>query len=114
MILDSGTMKICRLENIAENGDMPQKKLVPFRKHWFQERNVYINRYYLALGQNERIDLIAYVHEDRKIYPNMYAVMGNGDQFIVHRVEHIIEENTNLRYTRLSLQRLETFHDVAE
>lgn len=114
MILDSGTMKICRLENTAENGDMPSMKLVPFRKHWFQERNVYTNRYYLALGQNERIDMIAYVHEDRKIQPNMIAVIGDGRQMVVHHVEHVIEENTNLRYTRLSLQRLEDYHDIAE
>lgn len=114
MILDSGTMKICKLESIAENGNMPKMKLVPFAKHWFQERNVYINRYYLALGQNERIDLIAYIHEDRRVRPDMYAVLGNGDQMLITRTEHIIEENTNLRYTRLSLQRLEDFHDIAE
>lgn len=114
MILDSGTMKICRLEDIGTNGNMPKKTLVPIRKHWYQERNVYTNRYYLALGQNERIDMIAYVHEDRKINPNMIAVIGDGRQMLVHRVEHVIEENTNLRYTRLSLQRLENLYDIAD
>ena len=114
MILDSGTMKICKLQNSASNGDMPDMRLVPFQKHWFQERTIGMNRLYLAMGQNERIDMIAYVHEDRKIHPNMYAVLGNGEQMIIHHVEHVIEENTNLRYTRLTCERLEDFYDIAE
>lgn len=113
MILDSGTLKICKREDTAENGDMPKEKLVAINKHWYQERTVGMNRLYLAMGANERIDLIAYVHEDRKIRPNMYAVIGNGDQFIIHHVEHVIEENTNLRYTRLTLEKLEKYYDIA-
>lgn len=113
MILDSGTMLLCRQENTNEKGFMPTPKLVPYMKHWYQERTVGLHREYLAKGVNERIDLYAYIHEDRKVRIGDYVVLGNGDQFIVHMVNHIIEENTNLRYTTITCQRLDENYDIA-
>lgn len=117
MILDSGTMYICKLENTAENGYMPHEELVPVNKHWFQERVIGMSRHYMAQGVNERIDLLAYIHFDHKVRAGMYIVVGNlhgGDQMRINSVGHVIEENTNLRYTTLTCQRLDKFYDVAE
>lgn len=113
MILDSGTMYICHLTDTAEKGNMPKPLLVPFNKHWFQERTVGLHREYLAKGVNERIDLYVYVHEDRKVRIGDYAVLGSGEQFRINMVNHVIEENTNLRYTTLTCQRLDENYDVA-
>lgn len=116
MILDSGTMYICRLENVAENGLMPQEKLVPVNKHWFQERTIGMSRHYMAQGVNERIDLLAYIQFDHKVRAGMYVVVGDlesGDQMRINSVSHVIEENTNLRWTSITCQRLETLYDVA-
>lgn len=119
MILDSGTMLVCKLEQVfdqdlvSQKGRMPELKLVPFNKHWYQERTVGLHREYLAKGVNERIDLYAYIHEDRKVRIGDYVVLGNGDQFRITMVNHVIEENTNLRYTTLTCQRLDENYDVA-
>lgn len=112
MILDSGTMLVCNLENRAEKGRMPHEVLVPFARHWFQERVIGMNRQYLAKGVNERIDLLCYVHLDRRIRIGMYAVLGNGEQFRVNDIGHVVEENTNLMYTTMTLQRLDSNYDL--
>ncbi len=115
MILDSGTMYICSLRNIADNGNMPKQVLFPINKHWYQERAIGMSRQYMAQGVNERVDLLAYVHFDKEIRAGMYAVVGDrmaGDQFIIRQVSHVIEENTNLRYTSVSCERLDKNYDV--
>lgn len=115
MILDSGTMYICELRNIAENGAMPKQVLFPINKHWYQERTIGMTRQYEAKGVNERVDLLAYVHFDYHIRAGMYIVIGDrmlGEQMIIRQVSHVIEENTNLRYTSLSCERLDQNYDV--
>lgn len=115
MILDSGTMYICELRNIAEKGNMPKQVLFPINKHWYQERAIGMHRQYEAKGVNERVDLLAYVHYDQKIRADMYIVIGDrmlGEQMIIRQVSSVIEENTNLRYTSLSAERLDKNFDV--
>lgn len=115
MILDSGTMYICTKINTAMNGMMPVEQLNPINKHWYQERTIGMQRQYLAKGVNERIDLLAYINYDHNVRVGMYVVIGDlatGDQMIVHHVSHVIEENTNLRYTVLTCQRLDENYDV--
>ena len=115
MILDSGTMFICELRNIAENGSMPRQVLFPINKHWYQERTIGMHRQYEAKGVNERVDLLAYIHFDPKVRAGMYIVVGDrylGDQLIIRQVSHVIEENTNLRYTTISCERLDKNFDV--
>lgn len=115
MILDSGTMYICELRNIAEKGNMPKQVLFPINKHWYQERAIGMHRQYEAKGVNERVDLLAYVHYDPKIRAGMYIVVGDrmfGEQMIIRQVSSVIEENTNLRYTSMSCERLDKNFDV--
>lgn len=115
MILDSGTMYICTLRNIAENGRMPEQVLFPINKHWYQERTIGMSRQYMAQGVNERVDLLAYVHFDQNIRAGMYCVLGDrmtGEQLIIRQVSHVIEENTNLKYTSLSCQKLDNNFNV--
>lgn len=115
MILDNGTLFLCTLQNTAPRGEMPVEKLVVYNKHWFQERTVGMNRQYLAKGVNERVDLYVYIHEDREVRAGQYVVVGDkdsGQQFRINSVNHVIEENTNLRYTTLEMQRLDNNYDV--
>lgn len=112
MILDNGVLYICRLENTAPNGLKPSQKLVVQSKHWFQERTIGLQRQYLAKGVNERVDLYVYIHHDRKVRAGMYAMLGNGEQFKINSVHHVIEENTNLMYTTMEMQRLDNNYDV--
>ena len=118
MILDSGTMLICKREHetdptlLSRKGHMPELKLVPYAKHWYQERTIGLHREYLAKGVNERIDLYVYIHEDRRVRIGDYVVLGNGDQFRITMVNFVIEENTNLRYTTITCQRMDENYDI--
>ena len=112
MILDSGTMYICTLYNANPNGRMPKETLKPIAKHWYQERVIGLNRRYLAMGANERIDLLVYIHDDRRVKSGMFAVLGNGEQFRIDEVNFVIEENTNLRFTSMQMHRLDENYDV--
>lgn len=114
MILDNGVLFVCDLVDTAENGRMPVLKLKKLYKHWFQERVIGLNREYLAKGANERIDLYVYIHHNRKVRAGMYTILGNGEQFRITSVHHVIEENTNLIYTTITMQRLDKNFDVAK
>ena len=108
--MDNGILYICRLENVAEDGDMPSEKLVKINRHWYEERVIGMNRQYLAKGVNEQIDLMARIHHARKVRIGMFAVLGNGEQYRITNVTHITD---GLRYTDLTLERLDEFYDVA-
>ena len=65
MLLDSGVLTLCRLENTAPDGAMPRMRLVPVERCFYGERTVGYNRQYAALGVNERVDLLARVWQSR-------------------------------------------------
>lgn len=113
MIFDDGVVFPCRLENQAENGDMPEMVLVPFGKYWYGERTVGYNRQYLAKGVNEQVDMLIRIHHTRAIRIGNYAVLGNGEQFRITNVSMVTDEN-NLRYTDLTLQRLDENYEVKD
>lgn len=108
--MDDGILFICRLDNLAEDGDMPCEKLAKINRHWYEERVIGMNRQYLAKGVNEQIDLLVRIHHDRNVRIGMFAVLGNGEQFRITNVSHITD---GLRYTDLTLERLDEFYDVA-
>ena len=111
MNLDSGTLTVCTLQNRAEAGRMPVMALAQRSRHWYGERTVGYGRYYAAMGANQRIDLLVRLHQDRGIQSGMYAVLGNGEQY---RIESVAQggEDTELKWTDLTLVRLEDRYDV--
>lgn len=107
MNLDSGTLKLCTLENRAANGFKPVEWLVPVGRYWYAERTVGYSRQYAAKGVNEQVDMLVRTRYDGVARIGMYAVLGNGEQFIITNVSNFQDEETLLRYTDLSLMRLE-------
>lgn len=117
MILDDGIVFICTLENTAAPGRMPVEQLVKFRRYWYGERTVSYSRQYAARGVNENIDMLIRIPCDRGVRIGMYAVLGNGDQYRIDNVALSTDYNDPaqaLRYTDLTLSRLERNYDVAE
>lgn len=108
---DDGTVTICTLENVAENGRMPVETLQPIRKYWFQMRTVGVTRQYMAKGVNEQVDLLLSVPFDPSIRIGLYAVLGNGEQYRIGTVSHF-REDTELRRTEIALTRLEDNYAV--
>lgn len=111
MNLDSGVLFACTLTNTAGNGAKPNMALSPYYKAWYGERTVGYNRQYLAKGVNEQVDLLVRILQNRGIRIGDYAVLGNGEQFRITNVSQIIDDN-NLRYTDLTLQRLDENYEV--
>ena len=103
MILDSGILWTCNLDNRAEDG-----------LHWFGFRTVGYNRQYMAKGVNEQVDLLVRINYDPTVQIGMYALLGNGEQYRIQNVSMIVDNETNLRFTDLTLQRSERYYDIAE
>lgn len=114
MILDSGILWTCNLDNRAEDGLMPAMTLQKVRRHWFGFRTVGYNRQYMAKGVNEQVDLLVRINYDPTVQIGMYALLGNGEQYRIQNVSMIVDNETNLRFTDLTLQRLERYYDIAE
>ena len=114
MELDDGIVFICELNNEAEPGDMPQQKLQKLARHWYGERTIGMRRQYLAKGANEQVDLLIRIHYEKAARIGRYAMLGNGEQFRITNVSTILDDGTGLRYTELTLMRLEDFYDVAD
>ena len=98
MLFDDGTVIICKLENKASAGNMPDEHLVPFAQHDYGERTVGYGRQYAAKGVNEQVDMLIRFWQDRSVRIGMYAVIG-GDH--------------GLKVTDLTLRRLEDLYDVS-
>lgn len=112
MIFDSGIMFPCHLENQASNGEMPDMVLVPFGKYWYGERMIGYNRQYLAKGVSEQVDMLIRIHHTRSIRIGDYAVLGNGEQYRITNVTMIVDDADGLRYTDITLQRLDENYEV--
>lgn len=126
---DDGVLFICDLLNTAQNGDMPKEQLVKISKHWFEIRTIGANRAYLAKGVNEQLDMLVRIELNNNVRIGQYCMLGNGDQYRITLVSSGEDANertkqvdkyyyrqpaiVGLKYTELSLTRLESNYDVA-
>ena len=106
---DGGILTICSLQNLGENGFMPQDKLVPIGTAFFAYRTIGVNRLYAALGANRDIEKL--VRCWNTAYPDegKYVIIDDV-QYRVDAVQQIVDEDA----ADLTLVRLEDFYDVAE
>lgn len=121
-LLDAGVLTLCNLTNTAALGDMASYKLVPVISQFFGERQIGINRAYLAKGADEQVDLLARIW-DEGIRPKIgqYAVITkyryqenpDGDQYRITLVQPTTNED-GLRVFDLQLERLVDFYEAAE
>lgn len=121
-LLDAGVLTLCNLTNTAALGDMASYKLVPVISQFFGERQIGINRAYLAKGADEQVDLVARIW-DEGIRPKIgqYAVITkyryqedpNGDQYRITLVQPTTNED-GLRVFDLQLERLVDYYEATE
>lgn len=125
---DDGVLYICNLVDTAENGNKPKEVLQIVNKHWFEERVIGYGRFYTAQGVNQKVDRLVRVNYDNNIRIGQYAVLGNGEQFRIDMVANGQEEferqkmvegkyyrqyrMTGLRYTDITMSRVENNYDV--
>ena len=118
-LLDAGVLTLCNLTNTAALGDMASYKLVPVISQFFGERQIGINRAYLAKGADEQVDLLACIW-DEGVRPKIgqYAVITkyryqenpDGDQYRITLVQPAMNED-GLRVFDLQLMRIEENYD---
>ena len=122
---DAGIVTICKLENIAPQGDMPREMLVPLKDEdenvltWqFEERVIGFSRQYNAKSVEERVDMLIRIWRC-PVRIGMYAVLTdyegqenpNGDQYRIDNVSNNVDEN-GLKITDLTLYRMDELYEV--
>ena len=113
MLLDSGILTVCSLENKAQKGSMPQEKLIPRSEHYYGERTVGYGRQYAAKGVQEQVDMLVRIWQDRGVRIGMYILLETEEQFRIDNVQHLLDED-GLRVTDITLQRVDDLYDVEQ
>jgi len=113
---DAGVVTVCQLTNTAQAGAMPVEELTAVATAYFEERTVGYNRYFTALGVNERVDMMIRVVRMPEARAGMYAVLSqseNDGQYRIAQVQNLLDDD-GLKVTDLSLTRLDTFYNLEE
>lgn len=110
--MDDGIVYLCSLTDKSLPGEKSCEVLTKVARHWYEERLVSFRRQYAAKGVNEQIDLLIRIHFDKRARIGMYAVLGNGDQYEITNVTSGTDPETRLRYTEVSLSRMENFYEL--
>ena len=118
-LLDSGTITLCSLVNNALPGDMAKYTLHELITQSYGERQIGINRAYLARGADMQVDMVVRIW-DEGVRPRIgyYAVLTDykwqddpeGDQFRIDLVQPTLNDD-GLQVFDLTLSRLEKNYD---
>ena len=104
---NDGTVKIYRVDNIAQPGNRPQEGLVLKRTLRYKERTVGINRAYLAKQAGAEVSYVLRTPRLRDISTQDVAIPNDGKQYRITMIQY--PEDTNPPAMDLTLERLE--HD---
>lgn len=106
MLLDSGIVTIYRQENIAEAGDMPQYGWTQVWQSFYGEKTVGVGRYYVAMAQNDQIDLLIEVQRNRQLSAATDRAELDGTYYRIVQIQHV-QDDDGLPMTDLALERIE-------
>lgn len=92
---NNGVVEIFRVENMADEGDRIQEKLVLYNKYNFGNRSIGMQRQYLAMQNDVNIKkLIRIPTTDSTINTQMIAVI-NGTQYTIQQVQEVDDAMLN-------------------
>lgn len=111
---DDGIVYLCTLSDVSKPGLKPKEVLTKVARHYFEQRTVTFRRQYAAKGANEQIDMLIRIHYDPKARIGTYAVLGNGEQYRIDDTSVGYDSDSRLRYSELTLSRMEDYYDVLE
>lgn len=117
---DDGVLFLCELIDNSENGDMPALQLHKIGKYWFEDQSVGYSRFYQSLAAGQTIDKVVRITYAPDARIGLYAVLGNGDQYRIDNIQFFkgnensqrSENGNSLRYTLLTLSKVENVYDV--
>ena len=116
-MFDDGGCNIYQLTDLSAPGDMPIEGLALYAPFLFEERKIGMTRNYLAMQDNNKIDRLIRIWQDRAIVPDNVCVINDGVdvdvQYRIARVEHLVD-NDGLKITDLTLERASELYDVGD
>jgi hypothetical protein len=106
---DGGRVKLCKLEDISEDGRMPVEKLTVWAEPFFAYRTASTTRRYTAQGPDQQFDFVIRVQGITIPAPGVkYAVLPDGNQFRAN-FNPIFDDDA----CDVILTRLEDYYEVA-
>lgn len=111
---DDGIVYLAQLTNTAAAGLKPEYSLTRISRSWYEERSVGFRRQYAAKGVNEQVDMLIRINYMQAAKIGLYAILGNGEQFRITNVTHGKDDETMLRFTELTLTRMDQLYEVTE
>lgn len=105
MLLDGGIVTIHRQANTAGPGEMPSYDWTAWWQSYFGEKTVGVNRYYIAMAQDDQIDRLIEVRRNPKISPATDRAEIDGTYYRIVQAQHILDED-GLPMTDLALERV--------
>lgn len=115
-MFDGGRVKIYQISEICEPGDMPSEGIYTLLAEFdFEERKIGVTRNYMAMQNNQQIDRLIRIWQDRYIQPGFICTIDDGvdddAQYRIARVEHLISDE-GLKLTDLTLERLDELYEL--
>ncbi len=109
--LHDGAVSIYRIGDPSQNGDMPAKTLTLLGTLHYHRRTIGIQRAYLALQSNAKIDLLLRCPYREEVKAKDIAVPTlDGKQYKIMMVQ--VPEDIKPTMMDLTLERLETDYDL--
>lgn len=105
---DEGLLTFYELENVAEQGMMPEEKLVKIGEAFYANRTIGYNRRYAAQGANRQIDKLVRTYNTDIPHDGMYVILEDGLQYQIDSMSEIVDEDA----TDLTLVRIEDYYEV--
>lgn len=105
MTFDDGILRVFEKRNISSDGNMPKYKLMFQQTLYFGFDVLGFNRYYTALQANKRIDMVINIPGWENFDVNSIVILEDNLQYTLQMVQRMYDEE-NLKYTKLSLERL--------
>jgi len=105
---NDGIVKIYKIDNIAEPGNMPKDGLIFKETLRYKERTVGVNRYWAALQDNIRINHVLRVPERRNVSTQDIAIPNDGKQYKIVQIQY----PEDMSVMDLSLERLEQEYEI--
>lgn len=111
---DDGKLKLYRLDDSAQPGEMPKETLVFLQEAWFEFRVVGYGRFYAAKGAQQQADHLLRTPEPLpQVRIGMYVILEDGLQYRIDNVQRTTDDD-GLPVTDLTLFRLEELFNVSE
>ena len=107
---NDGMCRICEVTNIADPGEMPKDGLKEKIKLRFEERTVGMSRFWSAMQDHARIDMLIRTQRIRGVNNFDIVVLQDGEQYQIRQIQY--PRDVEPPSMDLSLTRLETKYSI--